>query len=89
MPPFNTTSLAVEGILERGSKLITNSRQPGTTSNYELSWQKWVGWCGEQKIDQHACHVVLLTINSHRPAISAYHDLVDNMPIAQTLKCVH
>ena len=39
-------NLAAEGILERDSKLITNARRLGTTSNYESSRQKWVVRCG-------------------------------------------
>ena len=62
------------------------------------TWCDWVGWHGEQKINPHACqanffldfleHLIeqklaYSTISSHRSVISAYHDLLDNMPIGQ------
>ena len=91
-------SLATEGISERASKLITSARRPGTASNYESSWRKWTSWCSEQQVDPITCNLKYVldflaylfeqnyeysTINSHRSAISAYHEYINDRPVGQ------
>ena len=37
----------MRGILNRAAKLISSSRRPETTTNYQSAWKKWLGWCSE------------------------------------------
>ena len=91
-------TLVAEGISERAAGLITSARRCGTTSNYQSSWRKWVSWCSEQQVVPITCHLNYVldflaylydmkyeysTINSHRSAISAYHEFVDNQSVGQ------
>ena len=43
--------LGEKRILEKASDLIVSSRREGILSAYSLTWNKWVSWCVEQKID--------------------------------------
>jgi len=51
------SNLLAEGISARASDFIVKSIRRGTVSNYELSWGKWVRWCGEQQVDPYGCNV--------------------------------
>ena len=50
-------SLTSKGISERDAELITGTRQPGTSFNYESALRKWVSWCGEREINPHSCQL--------------------------------
>ena len=43
--------LAIEGISDRASKLITNSTREGSISSCESAWRKWSSWCREREVD--------------------------------------
>ena len=88
-------------LFQRASKLDVNSKQPGTTSNYQLFINKWVSWCHKQQTHLHDCHSYFLvdslvhlyeqklahsTINSDKAVLSGYHNLVNNMTIDQQTK---
>ena len=77
------------------------SRRPGSIAGYELAWNKWVSWCCQQQIDPVCAPLSGIlnylstlfekglqyrTINSHRSAISAYHDYVDGKPFGKHLR---
>ena len=72
---------------DQSLQLITN--RPG---------KKWVSWCSEKQINPVTCSINFVfnflgnlfenkyeysTINSHRSAISAYHNLVEGKPVGQ------
>jgi len=93
--------LSMSGISGTASKLISSSRRHSSSNNYESSWRKWVGWCSKKQIDPIHCNVNAIlnflgelfeagyeyrTINCHRSAISAYHDLVDGKKIGSHVK---
>jgi len=90
--------LLAEGISAGASDLIVKARRGGTTSNYESAWGKWVCWCIGKQVDPHGCTLTFVldflahlfeqnfeysTINSHRSAISAYHDKIDNYSVGK------
>ena len=71
-------------------------QQPGSISNYNLSWAQWVSWCNKRKVDPFQCdrnqvvnHLSFLfdagldykTIGCHRSAISAYHEYIYGKPV--------
>ena len=79
-------------ISNTAANLISNSRGSGTTANYQSAWKKWVSWCSEGQIDPVTCSINFMlhflgnlfenkyeysTLNAHRSAISAYHNLVE------------
>ena len=91
-------NLQTEGVSERASKLIINSRRTGTLRHYQSAWGKWVGWCDKQKISPTACDISYVldylanlfeqglqysTIGSHRSAISAFHNPIDGVKIGE------
>ena len=91
-------SLAAEGLSEDASMLISNSRRTDTLSRYQSSWRKWASWCCRRKIDPYRCALSYVinflaelfkqgmeyyTVNSHRSAISAYHEYIDGKPVGQ------
>ena len=72
------------------------SRRPGSIAGYKSAWNKWVSWCCQQQTDPVCASlsgilnylsslfekgVQYRTINSHRSAISAYHDYVHGKPV--------
>ena len=82
-------NLEIEGISSSAAKLIPMSRRPVLFASYESACNKWFSWCCRQQIDpvcaplsEHLNHLLTLlekglqhrTINSHCPAISAYHN---------------
>ena len=86
----------IEEISNSVAKLISMSRRPGSVAGYESAWNKWVSWCCRQQIDPVCAPLIGIlnylsalfekglqyrTINSHRSAISAYHDYVDGKPV--------
>ena len=88
----------MEGISSSAAKLISMSRRPGSIAGYESAWNKWVSWCCRQQIDPVCAPLSGIlnylstlfekglqhrTINSHRSAISAYHNYVDGKPVGQ------
>ena len=90
--------LATEGISEQATMLITNARRSGSVSNYESSWRKWSGWCLQRQVDPFRCSLSYIldflaelfskgfayrTINCHRSALSAYHDLLEGFPVGK------
>ena len=94
-------TLEIEGISSSAAKLISMSRRPGSTADYESAWNKWVSWCCRQQIDPVSAPLSGIlnylstlfekglqyrTINSHRSAISAYHDHVDGKPVGKHLR---
>ena len=91
-------SLEMEGISKKAATLISQSRRPGSISNYDSSFSKWAGWCSGFNIDPfHAPINKLLdyltslfekglqyrTINCYRSAISAYHSHVNGKPVGE------
>ena len=90
--------LLATGISERASQLISSTKRHGSLSNYNLSWSKSAGWCGERKIDPFRCAISKVldylsylfdlgykyrTVGCHRSVISTYHGYVDNKPMGQ------
>ena len=89
---------ASEGVSESVAKLITGATRKGSIANYKSSWGRWVSWCSKQQVDPTKCPINFVldflayllelsyeysTINSYRSAISAYHDLIDYLPVGQ------
>lgn len=94
-------NMANEGVSERASKLIIAAKRSSSISNYESAWRKWVGWCNQRQIDPTKCSINFIldylaylfelkyeysTINSHRSAISAYHECINNIPVGQHVR---
>ena len=50
-------SLRLQRISSKASKLMSKSRRPGTISNYELSWIKFVRRSGQNLIDPFCCSI--------------------------------
>lgn len=90
--------LASEGLSEKATDLITNSRRRGSISNYQSAWRKWTGWCMQQQADPVRCDVNIIanylamlfhkgfeysTINGHRSAISAYHNPINSVNVGE------
>ena len=86
--------LTTKGISDTAVALITQARSKGTRLNYETSWRKLSGWCNKRKIDPFSCPLNDIldylgslfdekceyrTINNHRSAISAFHELIDGV----------
>ena len=84
--------LSLSGVLGTASRLIANPRRSSSTGNYESTWGKWVGWCRRRQIDPVLCDITPILdflgelfdagyeyrrINSHRSAISTYHQPID------------
>ena len=80
------------------AKPISISRRPGSIAGYESAWNKWVSWCCRQQIDPICAPLSEIlnylstlfekglqyrAINSHRSAISAYHNYVDGKPVGK------
>ena len=91
-------NLESEGVSKLAATLITNSRRSGLISNYQSAWRKWASWCYEREVNPFQNNIIEISkflaffygkgyeygsINSHRPAISAYHVNIDNYPIGQ------
>ena len=91
-------NLVEKGISNTAANLILDSRRSDTTANYQSVWKKWVSWCSERQIDPVTCSMNFVlnflgnlfenkheysSINSHRSAISAYHNLVEGKPVEQ------
>ena len=90
--------LLIGSLSETASQLILSMRQPGSVSNFNLSWAQWVSWCNERQVDPFRCdinqvvnHLSFLfdagleyrTIGCHSPAISAYYEFIDGKPVGQ------
>lgn len=86
--------LSWSGISESASKLIANPRRESSSGSYESAWRKWVGWCHRRHVDPISCDLIPIldflgemfdagyeyrTINSHRSAISAFHNNIDGV----------
>ena len=91
-------SLHAEGISKRATTLITQSRRASSLKHYESAWGKWVSWCSGRKICPTRCDITNIldylaelfetgleysTIGSHRSAISAFHDPIENKKIGE------
>ena len=90
--------LASEKISRQAAELITNSRAKGTNYNYQSAWKKWSGWCSQQQVDPFKCSLSFIlnflaslfeqgleysTINTHRSAISAYHEPIEGFAVGK------
>ena len=91
--------LSLQGLSDKATQLITESRRPGTLGNYESAWKKWSSWCDSRKVDPFRCPLncvleylsflfyeekfLYRTIGLHRSAISAYHVPIDDKPVGQ------
>ena len=77
------------------ANLISNSRKQSSLSGYESSWKKWSGWCDQRAVDPFRWTLVSILdyltslfeegleyIGVRRSAISAYHEKVDDMSVA-------
>ena len=84
--------LSLSGVSGTVSSLIANPRRSSSIGNYESAWRTWVGWCRRRQTDPVSCNKTPVldflgelfdagyeyrTINSHRSAISAYHQTID------------
>ena len=93
--------LSLLGVSGTASRLIANPRRSSSTGNYESVWRKWVGWCRRRQIDPVSCDISPIldflgelfnagyeyrTINSHRSAISAYHQTIDGKGVGSNEK---
>ena len=82
-------SLSSKVISKRAIDLISNARRTGSQSNYEPAWRKRIGWCHRKQIDPFSNHLREVldflaeifglgfecsTINTHRSAISTFHE---------------
>lgn len=91
-------NLFAEGISTRAAELIIKARRGGTTSNYKSAWGKWFCWCSERQVDPFLCDLKYIldflaflheqkyeysTINTHRSAISAYHDKINDISVGK------
>ena len=89
-------NLLAEGISERASNLITNNRRTSSIKHYESAWKKWCGWCSEREISPTRSNINYVldflaelfekgleyrTIGTHRSAISAFHDPIENIRV--------
>ena len=75
-----------KGISNTTANFISNSRKSGTTANYQSACKKWFSWCSERQIYPVTCSINFVlnsSIDSHRPSISAYHNLVEGKPVGQ------
>ena len=94
-------NMASEGISMRATELIAGARRTGSIANYESAWRKWASWCNKQQVDSFKFSVAYVldflayleqlkyeysTINCHRSAISAYHELVNKTPVGQHIR---
>ena len=83
---------------EAANLLAEHSWRRGTASALESAWGQWSRWCLPRKIDPLCSSVESVvnyltdnynrgdqynTLNLHRSAISAFHNLVDNMKVGQ------
>ena len=75
--------------------------QGSSTGNYESAWRKWLGWCCRRQTDPVSWDITPIldflgelfdagyeyrTINSHRSAISAYHQTIDGKGVGSNDK---
>ena len=89
-------NLLAEGISERASNLITNNRRTPSIKHYKSAWKKWCGWCSEREISPTRSNINYVppfladlfkkrleyrTIGTHRFAISAFHDPIENIRV--------
>ena len=88
-------NLLAERILERASNLITNNRRTSSVKHYESAWMKWCGWCSEREISPTRLNINYVidlaelfekgleyrTIGTHRSAISAFYDPIENIRV--------
>ena len=84
------------GLSESGNGLISSARGLSSNSNYNSCWEKLISWCSRKEIDPDHCSVNFTldflaerfdlgykyrSINSYRPAVSAYHCYVEENPV--------
>ena len=94
----------MEGISNNTVKLISQSRRPGSIASYKSTWNQWTSLCVREKIDPFCAPLSKIfnylpalydeglqyrTVNAHRSAISAYHNLVNWEPIVKHRKFLH
>ena len=88
--------VSAKRISDEALALMCKSRAPGTRLVYQSAWNQYASWCSERQIDPIACPIddvvnylydlfdrnrKYRTINTHRSAISAYHQLVDGAKV--------
>ena len=84
--------------VEAANLLAEHSWRKGTKCTYESAWRQWSSWCLRQQIDPLCSPVESVvnyltdkynegllynTLNIHRSAISAFHDLVEGCKVGQ------
>ena len=92
---------AEEGKSERASELFVSSERESTLCTYSSAWNKWVSWCVEQNVSLIRCNVNWIldflaflfesgyeyrTICTHRSAISALHNNIEESPVGEHLQ---
>ena len=92
-----------ETLSKTAETLVSKSRAEGTRKHYNSAWGRFVCWCSERKIDPFSCSLEEVmnylgnmfeegreysTINLHRSAISAFHQLIDLKPVGQHPKLI-
>ena len=79
--------------LSSEAKLISVSRRPGSIADYKSAWNNWISWCDPvcAPLSGILNYLPTLfenglqyrTINSHRSAISGYHNYIDGKPVGK------
>ena len=93
--------LSLSRVLGTASRLIADLKRSSSTGNYESTWRKWVGSCCRRQIVPVPCDITPIldflgelfdaryeyrTINSHRSAISVYHQTIDGKVVSSNEK---
>ena len=91
-------SLSSKGILERSITFFSGVQRKGSQSNYESTWRKWVSWFHRKQTDPFSKHLREVldflaeifelgfeysTINTHRSAISAFHEPTEGFSVGK------
>jgi len=90
--------LKKKGLSETATNLISQSRAIGTRRRYGTAWKKFQSWCSQREMDPISCHIKEVlnylgylfdgglgysAINSHRSAISFFHQPVEGFPVGK------
>ena len=54
-------SLQIQEISSNAAKLVSHSRRKSSTTNYELAWGQWSGWCNERQVNPFQAPVNYIT----------------------------
>ena len=88
----------MERISSNAGKRISQLLRLGSIASYKSAWSKWTSWCVRETMDPFCVPLSTIlkylstlldedlqyqTVNSHRAAISAYHNFINGEPISK------